>query len=279
MMAGGAARPPRLVNSRDMSRYGRAGRAPAGGWIDGDQQRAWLAYNRVQLRLAYEMNRQLLADSGMSLPDYDVLTGLSVADGGRMQITVLAAQIGWERSRVSHHVRRMSARGLVTCGLSAADRRVTPGALPRPGARARDGGSARPRPAWAAGPRRSCNSSAAWSPGTATRSAPPACTRCMTRRRCAAGSPAPGTPRPRCAIPGGTVEFLDVPGGVMLGAGQGRYPATDCQLPPGSVLARYTDGLIEQSAQDIGTRMSPLAPPPAPRPPKSPHHPPHTALP
>ena len=42
-----------------------------------------------------------------------------------MPITVLAAQIGWERSRVSHHVRRMSARGLVTCGLSAADRRVT----------------------------------------------------------------------------------------------------------------------------------------------------------
>jgi DNA-binding MarR family transcriptional regulator len=42
-----------------------------------------------------------------------------------MQITVLAAQIGWERSRVSHHVRRMSARSLVTCDLSAADRRVT----------------------------------------------------------------------------------------------------------------------------------------------------------
>ena len=108
-----------------MSRNGKAGPAPAGGWLDGDQQRAWLAYIRVQLRLAYEMNRQLLADSGMSLPDYDVLTALSVADGGRMQITVLAAQIGWERSRVSHHVRRMSARGLVTCGLSAADRRVT----------------------------------------------------------------------------------------------------------------------------------------------------------
>jgi DNA-binding MarR family transcriptional regulator len=99
--------------------------APAGGWLDGDQERAWLAYIRVQLRLAYEMNRQLLADSSMSLPDYDVLTALSVADGGRMQITVLAAQIGWERSRVSHHVRRMSARGLVSCGVSAADKRVT----------------------------------------------------------------------------------------------------------------------------------------------------------
>jgi DNA-binding MarR family transcriptional regulator len=108
-----------------MSRYDTAGSAPAGGWLDGDEQRAWLAYIRVQLRLAYEMNRQLLADNGISLPDYDVLTALSVADGGRMQITVLAAQIGWERSRVSHHVRRMSARGLVTCGLSVADRRVT----------------------------------------------------------------------------------------------------------------------------------------------------------
>jgi DNA-binding MarR family transcriptional regulator len=108
-----------------MSRSGKAAPVPAGGWLDGEQQRAWLVYIRVQLRLAYEMNRHLLADSGMSLPDYDVLTALSVADGGRMQITVLAGQIGWERSRVSHHVRRMSARGLVTCGLSAADRRVT----------------------------------------------------------------------------------------------------------------------------------------------------------
>ena len=97
-----------------MSRNSAADPAPTGGWLEGDRQRAWLAYIRVQLRLAYEMNRQLLADSGMSLPDYDVLTALSVADGERMQITVLAAQIGWERSRVSHHVRRMSARGLVS---------------------------------------------------------------------------------------------------------------------------------------------------------------------
>jgi len=121
-----------------MSPNGRTRPPPAGGWLEGDQQRAWLAYIRVQLRLAYEMNRQLLADSGLSLPDYDVLTGLSVAEGGRMQVTVLAAQIGWERSRVSHHVRRMSARGLVTCGLSAADRRVTEVTLTGRGRRAQE---------------------------------------------------------------------------------------------------------------------------------------------
>src|SRR3989442_2462786 len=115
-----------------MSRNGKTVSAPAGGWLDADQQGAWLAYIRLQLRLAYEMNRQLLADSGLSLPDYDVLAALSVADGGRMQVTVLAAQIGWERSRVSHHVRRMSARGLVTCTLSAADRRGTEASPTRP---------------------------------------------------------------------------------------------------------------------------------------------------
>ena len=119
-----------------MSPNAKTGPAPAGGWLDEDQQRAWLAYIRVQLRLAYEMNRQLLADSGMSLQDYDVLTALSVADEGRMPITVLAAQIGWERSRVSHHVRRMCARGLVTCRLSAADRRVTEVTLTGPGRKA-----------------------------------------------------------------------------------------------------------------------------------------------
>src|SRR6266581_2240368 len=132
------ARRPRAVSSSDMSRNGKAGPAPAGGWLEGDQQRAWLAYIRVQLRLAYEMNRQLLADSGLSLPDYDVLAALSVADGGRMQVTVLAAQIGWERSRVSHHVRRMSARGLVACGLSAADKRVTEVALTGRGRQAQE---------------------------------------------------------------------------------------------------------------------------------------------
>src|ERR1700745_2108514 len=102
-------RRPRAVCSGDMSCNGEAGPAPAGGWLEGDQQRAWLAYTRVQLRLAYEMNRQLLADSGMSLPDYDVLTALSVADGGRMPITVLAAHIGWGRSRPSPPARRVRA--------------------------------------------------------------------------------------------------------------------------------------------------------------------------
>src|SRR5262249_60878238 len=99
-----------------MSRSDEASPAPAGGWLDRDQQRAWLAYIRVQLRLAYEMNRQLLADSGMSLPDYDVLTALSVAGGGRMPVTGLAGQIGWGGRRGVPHGAAVCGRGPVARG-------------------------------------------------------------------------------------------------------------------------------------------------------------------
>jgi DNA-binding MarR family transcriptional regulator len=94
-----------------------------------EQQRAWLAYMRVQLRLTYEMNRELKADSNLSLSDYDVLNALRYAPGGRMRITLLAATIGWERSRLSHHVRRLEKRGLVESRIAPADRRATEVAL------------------------------------------------------------------------------------------------------------------------------------------------------
>lgn len=100
-------------------------REPKGGWLDPREQRAWLAYIRLQLRLTYEMNRQLQADSGLSLADWDVLTALGAAADTTMTITALAAQIGWERSRLSHQVKRMSGRGVLTLRPAAADRRVT----------------------------------------------------------------------------------------------------------------------------------------------------------
>jgi len=97
------------------------------GWRDEDaeQWRVWRAYSRVQLRLSYEINRQLQADSDLSAADYDVLAALSGSAAGRMAISVLANHIGWERSRVSHHVKRMAARGLVASAQATTDRRVT----------------------------------------------------------------------------------------------------------------------------------------------------------
>jgi DNA-binding MarR family transcriptional regulator len=80
---------------------------------------------RVRLRLTYEMNRQLQADSNLSLPDFDVLNALRYAPRGQTQITELAARIGWERSRLSHHLRRLKRRGLVELRQAASDRRAT----------------------------------------------------------------------------------------------------------------------------------------------------------
>ena len=76
-------------------------------------------------------------------------------------------------------------------------------------------------------------------------------------RRCRLTSA--GHPPPALCHSGGTAEFLDPTGGVMLGVGPDRYPAVDIDLPPGSVLALYTDGLVEQPGQDIGAGMSRLA--------------------
>ena len=102
-------------------------------WLDADQRRVWLAWIRLQLRMTYEINRQLQADSGVSMADYDVLTGLSVSPAGRLPISALANHLGWERSRVSHHVKRMATRGLVAMTAAAADRRVTEVALTEDG--------------------------------------------------------------------------------------------------------------------------------------------------
>jgi len=55
------------------------------------------------------------------------------------------------------------------------------------------------------------------------------------------------------------VDLIDTPGGVLLGIGEGRYPAIAIDLPPGSVLTLYTDGLIEHPGQDISTGMARLA--------------------
>lgn len=89
------------------------------------EQRMWLIYIRVLLRISYEMNREFQIDSGISLADYHVLNALWGAPGRRMQITALATRIGWERSRASHQVRRMSQRALVSTATAAADRRAT----------------------------------------------------------------------------------------------------------------------------------------------------------
>jgi len=108
-----------------MSRKGKQDQARSVVWLRRNELRTWLAYMRLQQRLGYEMNRQLQADSDLSLADYDVLNALSGVPDECMQVSALAAHIGWERSRLSHHARRMESRGLIQCSLATHDRRAT----------------------------------------------------------------------------------------------------------------------------------------------------------
>jgi DNA-binding MarR family transcriptional regulator len=87
----------------------------------------------VQMRMNYEMNRQLQNDSDLSLADYHVLTALTDAPGGRLQVSDLAALIGWERSRASHQLRRLCERGLAERSPSQTDGRATDATLTKAG--------------------------------------------------------------------------------------------------------------------------------------------------
>ena len=106
-----------------MPRKRKQGEESAFSKLTPAQQRAWLAFIRLRLRLTYEMNRQLQAEANLSLADYDVLNALRYEPEGRTQITALAIRIGWERSRLSHHLRRLEGRELVELRTAATDRR------------------------------------------------------------------------------------------------------------------------------------------------------------
>jgi len=82
-------------------------------WLDEDEQRAWRAFLRMQSQLAGQLNRQLQADSGLSLADYEILVALCDAPDGRLRPYELQRRVDWEQSRLSHHLTRMQRRGLV----------------------------------------------------------------------------------------------------------------------------------------------------------------------
>ncbi|UGQ11676.1 SpoIIE family protein phosphatase [Yinghuangia sp. ASG 101] len=67
-----------------------------------------------------------------------------------------------------------------------------------------------------------------------------------------------GHPLPALASPDGTAKFLDVPAGPPLGLGGLPFESTEIELPEGSTLALYTDGLIEARGRDIDEGLDKL---------------------
>ncbi|MCH1866581.1 MarR family winged helix-turn-helix transcriptional regulator [Nocardioides sp. CFH 31398] len=84
-----------------------------GPWLDERQQQVWRRWLAVETLLPAALHRELQADAGLSLQDFAVLVQLTEHTDGRLRVTDLARLLTWEKSRASHHLTRMEARGLV----------------------------------------------------------------------------------------------------------------------------------------------------------------------
>lgn len=92
-------------------------------WLDEREARAWRGLQMMQMRLTGALTRQLVAESQLSYQDYAVLVALTEQEDGRLRLFELGRVLGWEKSRLSHHVARMAQRDLVTKEACHADRR------------------------------------------------------------------------------------------------------------------------------------------------------------
>jgi DNA-binding MarR family transcriptional regulator len=97
---------------------------------------AWRSFTTMRRSLDRALERNLQSTGEISAPDYELLIALFEAPDKTMRARDLAVRVGWERSRVSHQVTRMTKRGLLErtecdtdgrgtwVGLTAAGRRA-----------------------------------------------------------------------------------------------------------------------------------------------------------
>ncbi|MGI5522388.1 MarR family winged helix-turn-helix transcriptional regulator [Micromonospora sp. CA-259024] len=78
-----------------------------------EELRIWRDFIETTTALGSRLESRLQSDSSLSTGDYAVLLALSEAQDQAMRSSALAAHIGWERSRLSHHLGRMERRGLI----------------------------------------------------------------------------------------------------------------------------------------------------------------------
>ncbi|MET8878146.1 MarR family winged helix-turn-helix transcriptional regulator [Nocardia sp. NPDC004278] len=91
-------------------------------WLNDDEQETWQAFIRLRQRLDAALSAGLAQD-GLSTADYELLVPLSAAPSGCLRAKELAAEVCWEKSRLSKHLARMASRGLVNRRPAADDAR------------------------------------------------------------------------------------------------------------------------------------------------------------
>ena len=87
------------------------------------QLRIWRDFIETVADIQGELGRRLQDESDLSAADYSVLLALSDQSDHELRSSELALAIGWERSRLSHHLGRMERRGLIRRDDCATDNR------------------------------------------------------------------------------------------------------------------------------------------------------------
>src|SRR6188768_946715 len=90
-----------------------------GAALDDEEVDVWRAFSLMRRQLDLTLERRLQADGGISSADFAILVALQDEPSRRLRAGRIADLIGWEKSRVSHQLKRMENRGLVTreeCG-------------------------------------------------------------------------------------------------------------------------------------------------------------------
>jgi DNA-binding MarR family transcriptional regulator len=107
-----------------------------GARLTGDQLATWRSFIEVSNELTRLIAADLQATASLSSGDYGVMLALSEAEQRTLRSSELAANMGWERSRLSHHLGRMEKRGLVVRAECLTDSRGAEVSLTDEGARA-----------------------------------------------------------------------------------------------------------------------------------------------
>ncbi len=83
----------------------------------------WASYQRMRVRLTGRIQRELARTAGLSEADYDILMALMAWPNETVRAMALRCGLEWEKSRLSHQLSRMAARGLITREECAEDSR------------------------------------------------------------------------------------------------------------------------------------------------------------
>jgi DNA-binding MarR family transcriptional regulator len=75
--------------------------------------RVWHAFKLMGDDVLERVGRDISEATGLSGPDFGVLSRLAGIGKGEMRQQVLAELLGWDKSRLSHHLTRMQQRKLI----------------------------------------------------------------------------------------------------------------------------------------------------------------------